>query len=287
MRRHAVRAVVAGQKKAVIARRLRVTRQTVTNWVTAYALRGPASFRIRLTGRPRGGKLRPWQMAQIARTVLSRTPDAFDLACYLWTREAIADLIERRFGVRLSAWSVSRHLRRWRVIPRKPVDSALERSPAGTRTWLHFEYPAILRRAQIEKAVIRWSAGMQLPLSRPAGPAAASNRRGRIRATRSAPRRIRRHLLGAIGNRGELDFMVVEAPVRATAFIDFLDRLARQHARRVHLIAEDHAALRSRQVKMWLRDHAGKIRLILLPRFTPQSQPARGRVIRDSGRPVN
>ena len=38
-----------------------------------------------------------------------------ELPFCLWTREAAEQLIERRFGVRLSVWTVGRYLKRWGI----------------------------------------------------------------------------------------------------------------------------------------------------------------------------
>src|SRR3989304_108967 len=72
-------------------------------------------------GRPKGGTLLPWQAAQIVRTITDRTPDQLKLPFYLWTREAVGRLIEDRFGIQLSVWTVGRYLARWGVTPQKPA----------------------------------------------------------------------------------------------------------------------------------------------------------------------
>ena len=42
--------------------------------------------------------------AQIANLVVGRHPEQLKLPFYLWTQQAAAQLIERRFAIRLSIW---------------------------------------------------------------------------------------------------------------------------------------------------------------------------------------
>jgi transposase len=125
----AVLAVEGGKTRREVGELLGVTRQSVGQWVKLYKQDGVAALRAKPRGRPRGGSLRPWQCAQIARSVVERHPDQLKLPFYLWTREAVSQMIERRFGIVLSPWTVGRYLKRWGFTPQKPVKRALERDP--------------------------------------------------------------------------------------------------------------------------------------------------------------
>lgn len=109
----AIEAVQAGMKQVDVARFFGVTRQVLGKWVKAYREKGLKALKAKRQGRPKGGSLLPWQAAQIAKTVMDRTPDQLKFPFYLWTREAIAQLIEQRFGKRLSVWTVGRYLKHW------------------------------------------------------------------------------------------------------------------------------------------------------------------------------
>ncbi|MDF1527107.1 MAG: winged helix-turn-helix domain-containing protein, partial [bacterium] len=132
----AVKAVNEGQKQVEVARIFGVTRQAVGNWVKAYRENGKKALKAKRQGRPKGGTLLPWQAAQIARSITDRTPEQLKLPFYLWTREAVAQLIEKRFGIRLSVWTVGRYLARWGFTPQKPVRRAFEKNAEQVRVWL-------------------------------------------------------------------------------------------------------------------------------------------------------
>ena len=121
LRQLAVKAVLDGKKQKEVAQLFGVTPQTICVWVKAYRLQGTEALKSKRKGRPKGGKLLPWQAAQIAKTVIDHHPEQLKLPFYLWTREAVGLLIKRRFGIQLSVWTVGRYLKRWGFTPQKPA----------------------------------------------------------------------------------------------------------------------------------------------------------------------
>ncbi|MEU2835321.1 transposase, partial [Streptomyces lavendulae] len=57
----------------------------------------------------------------------------------------------------------------------------------------------------------------------------------------------------------------------AKVFIAFLDRLARQAGRKVHVIAGRHPVHRSKAVRTWLEENARRIELHLMPGYSPRN----------------
>ncbi|MEX3937839.1 winged helix-turn-helix domain-containing protein [Paraburkholderia phymatum] len=39
------------------------------------------------------------------------------MAFNLWTRESVAQLTERQYGIKVSAWTVGRYLKHWPIAP--------------------------------------------------------------------------------------------------------------------------------------------------------------------------
>src|SRR5512137_1315117 len=114
----------------------RVTRQAVGKWVKKYREGGVRSLRARKRGRPARSTLLPWQAAQIAKAVIDHYPEQLRLPFYLWTREAVAELIHRRFGIELSVWTVGRYLGRWGFTPQKPLRQAFEQDQEQVHRWI-------------------------------------------------------------------------------------------------------------------------------------------------------
>ena len=112
IRRSAVAAVRSGMSQVEAARVFGITRQAISSWMGIYASKGRAGLRAKKRGRPRGGQLQGWQAARISRDIMDRCPDQLKLPYYLWTREAVGLLIQERFGIQLSVWTVGRYLAR-------------------------------------------------------------------------------------------------------------------------------------------------------------------------------
>jgi len=113
LRASAVLAVRAGEKKLHVARRFGITRQTLHNWVSKHQRGGTEALVAKPRGRARRTVLEPSQEAQIADAIRLLPPSTGHQRFTRWTKKAIAGFIEQRFGVRLSAWQVDSHLRRW------------------------------------------------------------------------------------------------------------------------------------------------------------------------------
>ena len=89
----AVERVREGQPAAKVIATYGFNRTTIYKWLNA-ALRS-----TKATGRPRS--LTPAQEKQVFRWVNERDPRQYGLDFGLWTRAVAAELIEKKFGVRL------------------------------------------------------------------------------------------------------------------------------------------------------------------------------------------
>lgn len=272
IRRKAVRAVLQGKKRQEVARLFGVTRQSVGAWTARYRNDGAKTLRARPRGRPRGGSLRPWQAAQIVRAIEDRCPDQLKLPFWLWTREAVGQLIRKRFGVKLSVWTVGRYLARWDFTPQKPVRRAFEQDPEAVRRWLRREYPAIRRAAKRRRAAIYWGDEMGLRSDHATG--RTYGRRGRTPEVPGTGRRFGCSLISALTNRGRLSFMVFKERFTAGVLLKFLRRLVKQAAGRlVFLIVDGHPVHRSGKVKAWRRRNRRLLRVFFLPGYSPDLNP--------------
>lgn len=271
LRRKAVKAVLDGMKQVEVAKLLGITRQAVGKWMKAYREGGAKALKAKQKGRPKGRSLLPWQAAQIAKALVDRNPDQLKLPFYLWTREAVAQLIERRFGIRLSIWTVGRYLARWGFTPQKPMRRAFEQKPEEVRRWLKEEYPEIRKQAKREKAEICWGDEMGLRSDHAVG--RSYGRRGQTPIIPGTGQRFGCNMISSITNRGRLNFMVFKKRFRADVFTEFLRRLVRQSNRKVFLIVDSHPVHRSRKIKKWLEKNDHTIRLFFLPSYSPELNP--------------
>lgn len=73
------------------------------------------------------------QEAMVRKLITDQTPDPLKMPCALWTRTAVAQLIEQRFGIRLPLRTMGLYLARWGFTPQKPMKKAYEQSPAAVQ----------------------------------------------------------------------------------------------------------------------------------------------------------
>ncbi len=89
--------VLGGTRRIEVAEAVGVNRRFVGQWVRAYQQTGDAALAGGRRGRGLGEQkaLGGCQEAMIRRLVVGRCPDQLRLPFALWTREAVAQLIER------------------------------------------------------------------------------------------------------------------------------------------------------------------------------------------------
>jgi transposase len=274
LRRRVVAAVLDGMTQVEAASVFRVSTQSVSAWMKTYRKHGAKGLAARRRGRrPEEQKaLSARQQRKICRIVREHTPDRFGLDGFLWTRALVRDLITARCGVTLSLTTVGKYLRDWGLTWQKPVRKAFEQDPAAVTGWLTDVYPAIVRQARAEKAIIFWAdqTGLRSDhvTGRTWGPVGATP------VVAATGQRFGVSVMSAIGNKGELFFTVYTGRMNSARFCAFLDRLIRQmNGRKIHLIVDRHPAHRAKATTAWLAEHAEQIQLHFLPGYSPELNP--------------
>jgi transposase len=108
--------------QAQAARVFGVHHNAVNRWIKRYREGGWAGLSGRRRGRRPGEQaaLSGPQQQEVIALVRDATPDQLGLAGFLWTREAVAELIARRSGLLLARTTVGASLRGWGSAPRSP-----------------------------------------------------------------------------------------------------------------------------------------------------------------------
>jgi transposase len=271
LRKRAVAVILAGMKQRAAARVFGVTPRAVSKWMRAYRRAGARGLKAGQRGRPRGGRLLPWQCATIVRLIKDRDPKQLKLPFYLWTREAVRDLIQQRFGITYSLCQVGRYLRRWGFTPQKPVRKAYEQSSKAVQRWLDEQYPAIAKRAKQQKAEIHWCDEMGMRSDCPTG--RGFSPRGKTPVAFAPGTRFGCNMISTLTNRGKLRFMVFKESFDKYVFIRFLKRLLKGTDRKIFLIVDGHPAHRSRLTAEFVEAHQDRIELYRLPSYSPELNP--------------
>jgi transposase len=274
LRKRAVQAVLDGMTQAAAARVFGVHPNAVNRWIMRYREGGWEGLGERRRGRRPGEQpalSAPQQQAVMA-LVRESTPDQLGLPGFLWTRDAVAELIGQRYGLWLARTTVGGYLRGWGFSPQRPQHRALEQNPVAVGRWLAEEFPAIRARARREGGVVLWLDEMGVRSDAAAGRSWAPV--GQTPVIKRTGKRFRVNMISAISNQGRLRFRLFVGSFSGRVFIDFLGRLLRDcDGRKVHLIVDGHPVHRARLVSAWVGRHADRIELHFLPGYSPELNP--------------
>jgi transposase len=274
LRNRAVRAVLDGMTQAQAARVFGVHHNAVNRWVKRYRQGGWAGLGERRRGRRPGEQaaLSEPQQQEVIALVRDATPDQLGLAGFLWTRDAVAELINQRYGLLLARTTVGAYLRGWGFSPQRPQRRALEQNPAAVRRWLAETYPAIRARAKGEGGVLLWLDEMGVRSDAAAGRSWAPI--GKTPIIKGTGKRFRVNMISAVSNAGRLRFRLFTGSFTGAVFIDFLGRLLRDGGgRKIHLIVDGHPVHRAKAVSAWVGRHGDRIELHVLPGYSPELNP--------------
>ncbi len=147
----AVTLLERGLPQAEVARRTKVSRQSVLRW-NRQRLEGGKDA-LRAAGRAgRKPRLGPGQEQELVK-ILVAGPEAAGFATPLWTLEGVAKVIRGEFGFTCHATTALRVLRdRLGWSCQKPVGRALERDEQAIRTWKRQTWPALKKRPTTKAA---------------------------------------------------------------------------------------------------------------------------------------
>lgn len=273
-RRIAVHAILnRGMSNSEAADLVGVTPQAVRNWLKAHAKGGGSALAARKRGRRQGEKrsLAPEQAAVISELVRDHCPDQLKLPFYLWTRAAVAKLIEERFGIVISEKTAGRYLKEWGFTAQKPARRAYQQDPEAVERWLKEEYPAIQAEARREGAQIQWLDESGMRSDHTVG--TSFSPRGKTPVVKVTGKRFGCSMISAITNLGKLAFMIYRERFTSQVLIKFLRRLLRQNPGKVYLILDNHPVHRSKAVKQWVEERSERLKIFYLPGYSPELNP--------------
>ena len=272
LRERVVHAVAAGMSLADAAGAFGVGRQAVSRWWNAFRRHGPQALWARQRGPKRRPLLSPEQHRRLWDALTTRTPDQVGLGEALWTREAVAAWAARELGVRRSRWVWGRWLRAQGFTPQKPARRAYERDPAAVERWLAAEYPRVAREAAAVGAEIHWLDEAGLRSDCQAGRGYAP--RGRTPVQPVPGRRFSVNYVATVSALGVLRFMVFTGRFTAAVLLAFLARLLAGRPGKVYVLLDGHPSHRGKAARDWVAARACRIRLVFLPPYSPELNPA-------------
>jgi transposase len=270
MRIRAVKRVEAGARVEDVAAALGLSRSAVFGWMAAYREGGEHALRAKpVPGRP--PKLSGAQLRTLYTLIEGSDPRQYQLEFALWTRELVQQLIWAQFRIRLSVVSVGRLLRTLGFSPQRPVFRASQQDPERVRRWREQDYPTIRAEAAQAGAVIYFADEAGIRSDYHSGTTWAPVGKTPVVASTGARHSV--NMISAVTPRGRLRFSVFTGSMTAKVFLEFVRRLLHDEPGPVFLIVDGHPVHRSKTVREFIDRTDGRLRLFLLPPYSPELNP--------------
>lgn len=218
----AVQLMESGKSPELVAEFLGVSRSSVFDWQKKYREGGLAALSTKFaSGRPT--VLSDKQMMSLYFMIVGKDPRQYSFGFALWTRKIIADLIEQKFGERLSLPTVGRILKKLGMSAQRPLYRAYQQDPEKVRIWKQETYPAIRQQATQAGATIFFADEAGIRTDHHAGTTWAPV--GCTPVVTATGQRKSVNMISAISPRGHLHFDLFEGSMTAARFIEFCTKL--------------------------------------------------------------
>ena len=271
LRRIAVRAVEEKHySPEVIADILGISRSSLYDWLRWYREGGEEALDTQSA--PGAPPVITEEMDRWLKTVvLTTTPVDHGYDTRLWTRDLLAELLNRRFGIQVAGNTVSLHLRRLGLSYQTPSYRAEGQDPAKVKAFLEVKFPRIQRLAAKMGADIGFEdeAGVGM-LTRSGQTWGAVGQPPKVVAT---DRRGGYNVLSIITAEGELPYSLEKARIDGKRYVAFLRQLLRARTRPLIVIADRASFHRSALVRQFVRAHRKQLRVFFFPTHSPELNP--------------
>ena len=270
IRRRAVSMVHRGIAPIEVAESLGVALRSLFYWMARYRSGGWDGLKTgSRSGRP--GKLDGADMQYIFDTVTEGNPRQLGFPFALWTLDMIGKFIRRDLGVSLSRWSISRLLKQMGLSVQKPVWRAWQQDADAVKRWQSRQFPALRAYAKSVKAKVYFADEAGIRSDFHSGTTWAV--RGKTPVVKCTGARFSCNMISAVSPTGELRFMITERRMNASLFCEFLDRLMVGEQGTVLVVVDGHPSHKSKMVHKHLEKYEGRLRLYLLPAYSPELNP--------------
>ena len=244
-------------------------RSTVHRWLARFAAQGEDGLRRSpVPGRPR--KVADLDCDALIEIVLSPA-SVFGYETDFWTTRRLVQVIDERFGVRISKQTVMRRLHEAGLSYQKPEREYFELSEEDREEWRRKDLPKIHRAVRKYKAILYFQDEANVSLTALLGRtwgACGFTPKQRVTGKRGGVA-----ALSAITAHGQLIFRLHDKRIASDEVIDFLDQMLRHHPRRHLVVVMDQAPPHVSKKTLAFVEKQTRLHVFHLPKYSPDWNP--------------
>jgi transposase len=268
----AVERMLEGESVAAVMDSYGLCRTTGYKWLTRMQGRGRGK-RVLMsrkgTGRP--SKLDEAQKRQVFRWINGKNPQQYGFDFSLWTRALVRDLIDQKFGIKLSVTSVGSLLAELNLTPQKPLQRAYQRDPEAIDRWQRETYPALAAQAKQQHAEIYFWDESGFRADSVHGK--TWSKRGQTPVVERPGQRQGISAASAVNAKGAFWFATYQGALTGALFVTLLQQLMYRRKKPLHLVIDGLPAHKNKVVKDYVASTQGRLTLHFLPGYAPDLNP--------------
>jgi transposase len=207
---------------------------------------------------------------EIKEFIVKQIPEDLGLGAALWTRRKIQELIKKETKHKFPLNTVGNHMYRWGLTAQRPGKRAYEQDDEKIRKWTEEEYPKIVKKANKEKATIKFSDETGISLNAYYGKSYAL--KGKTPRIKLPTVRTHISMISSVSRGGALEFSLYRKGLDSDKFIDFLEKQVKHATKKIYLIVDNLRVHKSKKVLAWAREHKTQIELFFSTSLRPTIQ---------------
>jgi len=271
IRRMAVNAVrILGKSPELVADIYNFQRTCIYRWLKQYDEGGFEALESKM---PPGAKpvidekVEEW----LKETILNSTPVEFGYDTTLWTCAILTDLLLKKFNIDVRESTVRLHLKAMNFSCQKPEYQDIKRDDKDVEYFFNKKVPLIQQLAKTIDADIAFEdeAGVGVMTRR----GKTWGLKGKTPIVKVSMVRGGYNVLSAVTAQGGMAYSIKDATINGSRYIEFLKELIEDRDRQLILLV-DHASFhKSKEVRRYVREHRGKLKVFFLPKRAPEYNP--------------
>jgi transposase len=270
----AIKTVASGASFEDTAELVRVTPETVRNWVNDFIFNGEAS----LEPAPPTGRRKTLSDSEVKtlQRVLEKPPTAYGLRGGCWNANKVKKVIQEQFGKTLSTKYIPEFLKSIGLTFKKARVDAGEKNEVKRERWIEYTWPKIVDTAEKQGGHIFF--GDEAYFSIFGTSAYTWSLCGVETVIPSTGSKENIHIIGAINfSTGKTHaLMLEEGRINEEVYIAFLATLLKETRKPIHLIIDNAGYHKSKKVREFITANSKRLTVHYLPPYSPDYNPIEG-----------